>query len=298
MQEHPNNKALVNLFELTIGLNAVYIYAKRGLMLCDEELKNLTLVEIENLLQRNQRSLRDYPQCHTQMDISHTNSIFFSNLLQNFCVIKLFIYILIYYISDEQCKIFKIIMEAVNQELGRMFFLYGYGGTEKTHMWRTLTYALRSEKQIVLTVASSGIASLLLPGGRKTHSKFKIPVPSIENSICNIHQGSELAGLLKQTKLIIWDEALMSHKMSMSPSQTQWPFKLIRRQFPIIVSYAMTINKSQGQSLESVGLYLPKPVFSHDQLYVVISRIPIHDKDGNPLKSTTNVVYKEVFQNL
>src|SRR4051812_4787373 len=51
-------------------------------------------------------------------------------------------------------------------------------------------------------------------------------------------------------------------RMSMSPSESLWPFKLIRRQFPIIVSYAMTINKSQGQSLNSVGLYLPSPVFS------------------------------------
>ncbi|KAF1887949.1 hypothetical protein Lal_00023958 [Lupinus albus] len=59
----------------------------------------------------------------------------------------------------------------------------------------------------------------------------------------------------------------------------------------------MTINKSQGQSLESVRLYLPKPVFSHGQLYIAISRVKskkglkilIHDKDGNPLKSITNV---------
>ncbi|KAF1895897.1 hypothetical protein Lal_00033960 [Lupinus albus] len=95
-------------------------------------------------------------------------------------------------------------------------------------------------------------------------------------------------------------------RMSMSPSQSPWPFKLIRRQFPIIVSYVMTINKSQCQSLEMVELYLPKLVFSHGQLYVAISRVKnkeglkilIHDKDGNPLKSTNNVVYKEVFQNL
>jgi len=33
-------------------------------------------------------------------------------------------------------------------------------------------------------------------------------------------------------------------RMSMSPSQSPWPFKLIRRQFPIMLSYAMTINKS------------------------------------------------------
>ncbi|KAF1866060.1 hypothetical protein Lal_00013496 [Lupinus albus] len=71
-----------------------------------------------------------------------------------------------------------------------MFFLYGYGGTRKTHMWQTLTCALRSQNKFVLIVASSSIASLLLPSGITTHSKFKIHVPSLEN-------GSELAEFLK-----------------------------------------------------------------------------------------------------
>ena len=75
-----------------------------------------------------------------------------------------------------------------------------------------MSAAFRSEGKIVLIVASSGIASLLLPGGRTTHSKFKIPVPTLDNSVYNIEQGSEASELLKKAELIIWDEAPMAHK--------------------------------------------------------------------------------------
>jgi ATP-dependent DNA helicase PIF1 len=103
-------------------------------------------------------------------------------------------------------------MKVVSNQKGGVFFLHGYGGTGKTFMWKTLASSLRSKNNIVLTVASSGIASILLPGGRTAHSKFKIPVPTDDNSTCNIEYGSDLADLLRQTKLIIWDEAPMAHK--------------------------------------------------------------------------------------
>lgn len=65
---------------------------------------------------------------------------------------------------------------------------------------------------IVLAVASSGIAALLLPGGRTAHSRFKIPFDLQEGSTCSVSHGSDLALLLQQTRFIVWDEAPMTHK--------------------------------------------------------------------------------------
>ncbi|KAL3628085.1 hypothetical protein CASFOL_028187 [Castilleja foliolosa] len=114
--------------------------------------------------------------------------------------------------TSEQKGVYSKIMSVVESNNGGMFFVYGYGGTGKTYLWRTLSAALRSKGHIVLNVASSGIASLLLPGGRTAHSRFGIPLNPHEGSDCNIRKGTPLADLIIQCKLIIWDEAPMMHK--------------------------------------------------------------------------------------
>lgn len=114
--------------------------------------------------------------------------------------------------NDEQLSVYKAVMKSVESNEGGLFFLYGSGGCGKTYVWRTLIAKLRSQGDIVLPVASSGIAATLLPGGRTAHSRFKIPIVLDDYSFCNIAHNSDIAELIRQTKLIIWDEAPMQHR--------------------------------------------------------------------------------------
>jgi len=95
-------------------------------------------------------------------------------------------------------------------------------------------------------------------------------------------------------------------RINLTTRGNHWPFTLCRRQFPIKVCYSMTINKSQGQTLSNVGIYLKKQVFTHGQLYVAVSRVTnktglkilIENDDGSCGSKTENIVYKEVLNSI
>ena len=102
-------------------------------------------------------------------------------------------------------------------------------------------------------------------------------------------------------------------RINFTSGETDFPFILSRRQFPVRVAFALTINKAQGRSLKRVGVYLKKPVFSHGQLYVALSRagvpyetrVLIHpsghqqgkiNDGGVDIYTTSNIVWKEAFR--
>jgi thymidine kinase len=99
----------------------------------------------------------------------------------------------------------------VTNKEGKLFFVYGSGGTGKTFVWITLLSRLRRQGKIVLTVALSKITSLLLLGSRTAHSRFKIPIDLHDEPTYNITQQMKVAKLVRKVDLIIWDEAPMMH---------------------------------------------------------------------------------------
>ncbi|KAK1410458.1 hypothetical protein QVD17_36995 [Tagetes erecta] len=185
------------------------------LELDQKELEKICLSHIENLLQTNGSSLKyfdDMPNVEENYLSSLNNRLLLKELSYDRVSLQREHLNYLKSLTVEQERVYKTVMDAVEKDNGGVFFVYGYGGTGKTFLWKTFSAALRSKGEVVLNVASSGIASLLLDGGRTAHSRFVIPINVNEDSICSIEPNSELGQLIEKAKLIIWDEAPMTHK--------------------------------------------------------------------------------------
>jgi len=115
-------------------------------------------------------------------------------------------------LNAEQRELYNAVTQSVQNQTGDTFFVHSAGGCGKTYVCNLIAASVRAREKIVLCVASSGIASLLLAGGRTAHSRFKIPITIHEGSTCNIKHDDLNHELLQQTALIIWDEVPMQHR--------------------------------------------------------------------------------------
>ncbi|GJU63952.1 helicase-like protein [Tanacetum coccineum] len=188
------------------------------LLFCDltkEQIQNYCLMEIQDLLNTNGRALTEFsdmPQPNPTLLTSVDNRLIREARAFDMNKSRIQHQQLYPQLNPEQRLIYEEVVDSVHNKKGQFHFVYGPGGTGKTFLYKTIISRLRSELKIVLVVASSGIASLLLPGGRTAHSRFVIPLELLENSTCGIKQNTHLAELMQQVELIIWDEAPMTQK--------------------------------------------------------------------------------------
>lgn len=117
-------------------------------------------------------------------------------------------------LNQEQLNIYELVMDKINSQSGVIIFLDAPGGTGKTFLLNLILASVRNHNNVALAVASSGIASTLLEGGSTAHPLFKLPLNlnEIEHLTCNITKNSSIGRIINDEKLLIWDEATMSHK--------------------------------------------------------------------------------------
>ena len=109
--------------------------------------------------------------------------------------------------NDNQRSFIDHVVEHVTQSEQCCCFLDAPGGTGKTFCLNAVLSFVRSKRKVALAVATTGIAALLLAGGSTAHSRFKIPLAGLDsNSACEIPAQSQLADLLRNTTIIVYDE--------------------------------------------------------------------------------------------
>ena len=178
------------------------------------ELKGYVLYELEIILNNCSKSVTDFglqPPPQHLLDDLH-NRLLMEERNYDREALRMEVETAFTKLNAQQLDIYNLIVQSCNLNQQQLVFVYGHGGTGKTFLWKTIINRLRSEGKIVLAVASSGIASLLLPRGRTAHSRFKLPLDLTDESMCHVKKNTLLAKLLSETDLVVWDEAPMNDR--------------------------------------------------------------------------------------
>ncbi|KAK4566259.1 hypothetical protein RGQ29_002484 [Quercus rubra] len=162
-----------------------------NLHLDDFQLQSYALCEIEQILIKSGRSLHEFetiPYPNTLLLRQSNNRVLQEELDYDRNSLAAEHVKLLTGLNIDQRNIYDEVIDSVLENKGGFFFVYGHGGTGKTYLWKTIIYRLRSEGKIVIVIASSGIAALLLLGGRTAYSRFQIPINVIDSLTCGIKQ--------------------------------------------------------------------------------------------------------------
>lgn len=140
--------------------------------------ENRALIQINDVLLTEDMSCKSFGlpepdlnfiQSSSDKDIEKTvveSSIIFKNMYHQ--------------LNKEPKCIFKEIINSTH----KIFFIDGPGGSGKTFLYKTLIHYYLSKRKNILSMAWTGIASILLPQGMTSHRTFRLPLnlDNIENA--------------------------------------------------------------------------------------------------------------------
>ncbi|XP_071700236.1 uncharacterized protein [Rutidosis leptorrhynchoides] len=150
-----------------------------------DDLHNFVLYEVEIILNQCSKSISDFalPPLPADLLADLANRLIMEERNYDCAVLNAERLEHERQMNSKQKQIYDLITSSSLNEQTEHVFVYGHGGTGKTFLWKAIITALRSRGKIVLAIASSGIASLLLSSGRTAHSQFKLPLVITDESM-------------------------------------------------------------------------------------------------------------------
>jgi hypothetical protein len=181
-----------------------------------EQIESWALHSLRDALAKFNKTLKDFglPTPSVAFDQLKTNRLLEVERDYNVEVLQAEVVMAIESLNDKQRAAYNGVIDAYAAHQAKVIFIDGLGGTGKTYIENLILNAMRLRGDIALDVTFSGIVALLLSGGRTAHSYLKIPIARDCTSFCYIRKQDDLAVLIRQTKLIFWDEAPMINKLA------------------------------------------------------------------------------------
>ena len=197
--------------------------SKNGISLTESQVRTMVVMDIQQRLQSWDKTVNMFgipmPKQEELDDVAFTSTSIYPVLIRE--ELDFDLEDLSKILTEQQCKftksqriVFDTVMEAVKNRSPLSLFIDARGGTGKTYVLNTILAAVRliDDGSVALAVGTTGIAANLLQLGRTLHSRFKLPLNITHESVCSINSQSVLADLIRMAKIIVWDEAPMSHK--------------------------------------------------------------------------------------
>ena len=183
------------------------------------QLKTMVLLDIDLRLQGVEKSLADYglpvPTPEELAEVEHIVSVLPAVIReeQDYDLHELTSIVenRVPTFTQEQSEVYHLVLNAVKEEKPLLAFIDARGGCGKTYLINAILAGVRSLEpgNCALAMATTGIAANLLELGRTFHSRMKAPLTPVEDSTLAISGQSNLAKLVRMSKLLLIDEATM-----------------------------------------------------------------------------------------